>query len=259
MKIRALLSSTCALALSAAGRLALAQTLAEPASLPRLAPRLPAVYGTTATSYVSVGSWQFAPINSDVTYDDLGAGAARASRFATGGLAAFAAPLDLPNGALLVSVEFDLCDANASNNHVEAALEFCDLLGDNCVVVGTLMGSVSNPTTPCARYTQDLSGLSTTIDNLTGRLLLLARTHSFDETNSISGALVGYKLQVSPAPEEATFGDVPKTHLYFRAIEALAASGITSGCGSGNFCPEQPVTRGEIAKFLANALGLQHP
>jgi S-layer family protein len=50
--------------------------------------------------------------------------------------------------------------------------------------------------------------------------------------------------------------DVPTSHLYLRAIEALAASGITGGCGDGNFCPSQAVTRGELAKFLAVALGL---
>jgi hypothetical protein len=53
-----------------------------------------------------------------------------------------------------------------------------------------------------------------------------------------------------------TFGDVPTNYAYFRAIEALAASGITGGCGSGNFCPNQNVTRGEMAAFLARALGL---
>ena len=64
---------------------------------------------------------------------------------------------------------------------------------------------------------------------------------------------------VSPAPAGATFGDVPTNFLYFRAIEALAASGITSGCGGGNFCPNGTVTRGEMAAFLARALGLHWP
>ena len=73
---------------------------------------------------------------------------------------------------------------------------------------------------------------------------------------SLTGIVIGYKLQVSPAPATATFADVPTNPSYFRAIEALAASGITQGCGGGNFCPNQPVTRGELAKFLANALGL---
>lgn len=61
---------------------------------------------------------------------------------------------------------------------------------------------------------------------------------------------------VSPAPATATFNDVPVSHPFFRYIEALAASGITAGCGSGNFCPNSPVSRGQMAVFLAKALGL---
>jgi hypothetical protein len=40
------------------------------------------------------------------------------------------------------------------------------------------------------------------------------------------------------------------------AIEALAAAEITSGCGSGRFCPDDAVTRGQMAAFLTRALGL---
>src|SRR5262249_42275567 len=68
-----------------------------------------------------------------------------------------------------------------------------------------------------------------------------------------------YKRVISPAPATATFGDVPTNNQFFRAIEALAASGITSGCGNGNFCPGDPVTRGAMAGFLARALGLFWP
>jgi hypothetical protein len=70
---------------------------------------------------------------------------------------------------------------------------------------------------------------------------------------------VRYKLQVSPAPASATFGDVPTDHPFFRFVEALAASGITAGCGGGNFCPNDPITRGQMAVFLAAALGLHFP
>jgi hypothetical protein len=34
-------------------------------------------------------------------------------------------------------------------------------------------------------------------------------------------------------------------------------SGITVGCGSGDYCPSSFITRGEMAVFLAKALGLQ--
>ncbi len=71
------------------------------------------------------------------------------------------------------------------------------------------------------------------------------------------GVTFWYKLQISPAPATATFLDVPTSYIYFRHIEALAASGITAGCGGGNYCPTNPVTRGEMAVFFAKALGLQ--
>jgi hypothetical protein len=68
-----------------------------------------------------------------------------------------------------------------------------------------------------------------------------------------------FRRQVSPAPPAPTFGDVPTDHAFFQFIEALAASGITAGCGAGNFCPEDPLTRGQMAVFLAKALGLHWP
>ena len=40
------------------------------------------------------------------------------------------------------------------------------------------------------------------------------------------------------------------------AINALAAAGITSGCGGGKFCPRSYLTRGEAATMLARALGI---
>jgi hypothetical protein len=70
---------------------------------------------------------------------------------------------------------------------------------------------------------------------------------------------VWWRRVVSPAPASATFNDVPNGHIFFPFIEALAASGITGGCGSGNFCPDNPVTRGQMAVFLAKALGLHWP
>ena len=69
-----------------------------------------------------------------------------------------------------------------------------------------------------------------------------------------------YKLQVAPAPAVATFpNDVPTTHPFFRYIEALADAGITAGTGAGEFSPDDPVTRGQMAVFLSIALGLHFP
>jgi hypothetical protein len=65
-----------------------------------------------------------------------------------------------------------------------------------------------------------------------------------------------WRRQLSPAPTVATYADVPATHPFFPYVEALSASGITAGCGSESFCPEQSLTRGQMAVFLAKALGL---
>lgn len=56
-----------------------------------------------------------------------------------------------------------------------------------------------------------------------------------------------------------TFLDVPSDHPFYPFVEALSDSGITAGCGGGNFCPNEPVTRGQMAVFLAKALGLHSP
>jgi hypothetical protein len=54
------------------------------------------------------------------------------------------------------------------------------------------------------------------------------------------------------------FIDVPATHPFYDDIEWLAAAGITAGCNAEGtrFCPENVVTRGEMAAFLVRSLGL---
>ncbi|HEY0557231.1 MAG TPA: ELWxxDGT repeat protein [Thermoanaerobaculia bacterium] len=64
----------------------------------------------------------------------------------------------------------------------------------------------------------------------------------------------------NPPPATGTrFADVPASYYAARWIEQLAADGITAGCGGGNYCPEQPITRGEMAVFLATAFHLPLP
>ncbi len=51
-----------------------------------------------------------------------------------------------------------------------------------------------------------------------------------------------------------TFGDDDgSTHEV--NIELVADAGITQGCGNGLFCPDDPVTRGQMASFVVRALG----
>jgi len=50
-----------------------------------------------------------------------------------------------------------------------------------------------------------------------------------------------------------TFSDVPCPSTFANWIEALAAEGITGGCGSGIYCPQNPVRRDQMAVFLLKA------
>jgi hypothetical protein len=57
----------------------------------------------------------------------------------------------------------------------------------------------------------------------------------------------------TPSTCTGQFNDVPFGHSLCPFIEHLAADGITSGCGGGNYCPDDPVTRAEMAVFLVAA------
>ena len=51
------------------------------------------------------------------------------------------------------------------------------------------------------------------------------------------------------------FADVPLNSPFYDDIGTLAARGITLGCGNGNYCPNDPVTREQMAAFIMRALG----
>jgi hypothetical protein len=57
-----------------------------------------------------------------------------------------------------------------------------------------------------------------------------------------------------PDGRRGTFRDVGGPHQ--RAVDALAAAGITAGCDRGRYCPNEPVTREQVASLLQRALEL---
>lgn len=81
---------------------------------------------------------------------------------------------------------------------------------------------------------------SALVDAIEMRLVLSLRSTTFDVT------------AVPP------FNDVPTDHVFAGEIVGLNALGITSGCTMVDFCPNQPVTRAEMAAFLVRALSLPY-
>jgi hypothetical protein len=57
-----------------------------------------------------------------------------------------------------------------------------------------------------------------------------------------------------PTGEATDFTDTT-TSVFADDIEWLSATGITRGCTPDHFCPDDPVTRGQMAAFLHRALG----
>ncbi len=53
-----------------------------------------------------------------------------------------------------------------------------------------------------------------------------------------------------PPACSGVFADVPCASPFAPWIEQLAAEGVTGGCGGGNYCPDQSVTRAQMAIFL---------
>jgi S-layer homology domain len=220
------------------------------ATSPRPAPS----YGTTQESLQRISMQSFSPVSSVMGYSYTD-GSTFFQRYSTAvAPAGFVATPTLPSGALVIGVDFDVCDTDGVGD-ITLLLLSTDALGQNL----QHLNSASTSGTPgCVAVFVPLAS-PYEIQNGTGQLLLDIVLHATNTTETFAGATVHYKLQVSPAPASATFADVPTSHPFFQYVEAFAATGITGGCGSGNYCPDKPVTRGQLAVFLAKALGLQFP
>ncbi len=57
--------------------------------------------------------------------------------------------------------------------------------------------------------------------------------------------------------DDLPFTDLTADGAHTGAITRLAEDGIVTGCGDGRYCPHEAVSRGDLAAFLAAALGLE--
>lgn len=64
---------------------------------------------------------------------------------------------------------------------------------------------------------------------------------------------------VPPSITSAPFLDVDLSHWAAPWVQQLATEGVTGGCGDSSFCPEQPVSRAQMAVFLVRTFGLATP
>lgn len=166
----------------------------------------------------------------------------------------FAAPVPLPAGAVMTRIELAGCDSIATANVTARLFRVPAPDGTPNVLATATTGPNAN-VPGCGFFNANLAAPHS-IDNVAWTYFVEVGISGSTLSTRFQAVRVFYHLEVSPAPGVATFTDVPTGHPYFRFIEALVASGITAGCGGGNYCPGNPITRGEMAVFLSVALGL---
>jgi hypothetical protein len=208
-------------------------------------------YGTAAEISHTVGHARFTPrdFSGPDTYDSSGLGGA--ARFCLAVSCNLVADVLLPAGARVTRIEADGCDTNAGQNFNIIFFKQTPHLGSET----TLATATSSGSAGCAYFTATLP-TPETIDNHNNNYYVEFNSPVAGSSLKIQAVRLFYTLQVSPAPGSATFGDVPTSHPFFQFVEALVASGITAGCGGANYCPDAPLTRGQMAVFLSKALGL---
>jgi hypothetical protein len=169
------------------------------------------------------------------------------------------APVYLTGGSLAWAIRLEACDSSTTTE-VVARLWICAPAPGACGIAGEVRSGIA-----------DARGCNFFFANLPYPYLQVQNwnfTYFVDVfgTDGTSNVPVDFRAvrfasvrQVSPPPAAATFGDVPPSHPFFRHVEALADSHISGGCGNGLFCPDRPLTRGEFAVMLAEALGLNFP
>ena len=80
-------------------------------------------------------------------------------------------------------------------------------------------------------------------------------------TRAQMASFLARALNLEAPQQQAGFADVDPAGAHSANIEALHAAQITAGCSQQplRYCPDDPVTRAQMASFLARALNLEAP
>jgi len=182
-------------------------------------------------------------------------------RFSGSGSGCYAT-VRLPTGALVTGMSVVYHDSSDSLNiDAKFLLNWVTAAGDNGQTqIGPVFESSGTPGDAITWVDIDPDHTIQYIDGPTAQSYNL-RVGIPDATGQLRlrGVIIGWNRQISPAPGTATFPDVAPGFWAFQHIEALAASGITTGFPDGTYRPFEPVTRAQMATFLARALGLHWP
>jgi hypothetical protein len=176
------------------------------------------------------------------------------------GLDNFRAPIQLPAGAHVSLLECSFDDTSASNITVTLFKNRHDISSN--VRNNTSMGSVSSSGTGGLQQPSTATNFTIRFRENNERIFYyLSAAMPADANAQLRGCRLEWNRQITPTPVTATFNDVLVGHPQHQFIEALVSAGITAGCQVSPplYCPDANLTRGQMAVFLARALGLHWP
>ena len=231
-------------------------SLASVLGVVALAVALPALsqsYGL-GDQELTIAAAAFRPVQSNTSYSFNEAG----DGYLFGG-GSYYAPVDLPDGAEVTLICLYAYDPDGSAIFTEAESSSLAVGGDSVQVIEWGSAEITFNVGYGTVCSSPLSyTIRSTFDDGSGVAHYGHRLYVSMNSNTVGlgGVRLIWHRQVSPAPGTATFNDVPTTDPTFPFVEALVSSGITAGCGGGNYCPDAPLTRRQMAVFLAKALGL---
>ena len=182
----------------------------------------------------------------------------------TVGAATVTCPVDLPHGGRVTGVECAMYDLFAAGDFLVQFVEYPIDATTGAPTVGNPIITLGTSGTPGYQIVTATPAAPVTVRRRNGNyrnvyVLLVNFPPTFAGNAAFRECVILWNRQVAPAPATATFTDVPVGHPQRQFIEALVAAGITGGCGAGTYCPDAPLTRGQMAVFLAVALGLHFP
>ena len=221
----------------------------------------------TGWNILQIPAAAFMPEDSTMTYETDGKGYVYTQAAGLG--YAFVAPVTLPSGAGIGFLGLYAYDSSSSSDVLARLILLkgwgCTFMFGLCQLPVPPSSSslvfVATSGAPGDQYasSDEINPLHTVNNNVLqngAQYVVRVYATTTGARFVFRGVDIWWKRQISPAPSAARFTDVPMNAQFFAEVEALAESGITLGCTATTFCPDAPLTRRQMAAFLARALGL---
>lgn len=121
--------------------------------------------------------------------------------------------------------------------------------------------ATGSPTAPLATFTSTPASTSTSTPpaTQTSTATMSPATSTTTAIATVTAVATAPPATPTLAPCDLAFVDVPTEHTFYPFVRCLACRGVLGGYSDGTFRPGNEVTRGQLAKIVANAAGFDEP